>query len=303
MFRRNSFGVALIVLTAILLCTGAHGAEYVTKGRNVYADRGECKLKLTLRLPKGAGEELRPAIVLIHGGCWAFGTRHQLHWYGKRFAEEGYVTAAISYRMMPRYPFPACLHDAKASVKWLRLHAKEFRIDPNRIAVLGNSAGGHLAALLATTRPKDGFEGSLHSDASSAVQAAVVMYGVADLAYYKNAKGYIGIGGISAAFMKSFVGKDSKAKKDPYAAASPITYAHTETCPTLFVHGTKDHFVPYRQSVDFCDQLERLGVSTKLITVPYGHAFDFFHPRARKDFFLAALSFLDEHLKHAHVTP
>jgi acetyl esterase/lipase len=284
----------------IVICLApslAHAVEIKTKGRVVYADYGQRKLKLTLRLPDDGKQELRPAVILIHGGCWAYGTRHQLHWYGKRLAERGYVTAAISYRMMPRYPFPACLHDCKAAVKWMRLHAKEYGVDPDRIAVMGNSAGGHLTELLAETRPEDDLEGPQYKDVSSEVQAAVVMYGVADLSYYLNAKGYIDLGGLSKAFVKSFVGKDAHGKKDPFAWASPVTYAHPEVCPVLFVHGTKDHFVPYVQSTELCDQLARMGVKSRLITVPYGHIFDFFHPRARKDFFEKASAFLDECLK------
>ncbi len=298
MIQRYRAGIALQVLAACLISTWSCAAEYRTKAKIVYADYGNRDLKLTLRLPVDGGQEPRPAVVLIHGGCWLFGTRHQLHWYGKRLGENGYVTAAISYRMMPHYPFPACLHDSKAAVRWLRLHAKEYGIDPERIAVLGNSAGGHLAAMLATTRPEDGLEGTVNGGVSSAVQAAVVMYGVSDLSYYQNPRGYIGFGGLSRVFVKSFVGKDSNGKKDPYAAASPITYAGRETCPVLFVHGTKDHFVPYAQSVAFCDQLQDLGATARLITVPYGHAFDFFHHRARKNVFAEILTFLDVHMNH-----
>lgn len=288
---------AVITLALTLACGKVFAADCLTKGRIVYADDGDRALKLTLRLPDDSGTELRPAVLLVHGGAWLFGTRHQLHWYGKRLAENGYVTAAISYRMMPDYPFPACLHDAKAAVRWLRLHAKEYRIDPNRIAVLGNSAGGHIAAMLAATRPEDNLEGTQNLGASSAVQAAIVMYGVTDLSYYKNPRGYIGLGGLAKTFMKSFVGTDAKGKTDPYAAGSPDTYVHEGMCPVLLVHGTKDHQVPYRQSVAFSDRLDAVHVSEQFITVPYGHAFDFFHPKARDEFFAQALTFLNTRLK------
>lgn len=293
---RQRAGVASWAVSTVLVCLCCHAGEYRKDGKVVYVGYGGRELKMTLRSPKDNGSGLRPAVVLIHGGAWFSGTRHQLHWYGKRLAENGYVTAAISYRMMPRYPFPHCLHDAKSAVRWLRLHAQEYRIDPARIAVLGNSAGGHLASMLATTRPADGLEGTGNPGVSSAVQAAVVMYGVSDLAYYRDPKGYIGFGGISRAFVQSFVGKDPTGTKDPYAAASPLTYASRDTCPMLFIHGTKDHFVPYAQSLAFCEKLRRLGVPTRLITVPYGHAFDFFHPRARANVFVEILSFLNEHL-------
>jgi acetyl esterase/lipase len=295
---KRRVGAFLWVVTIALICCTADAAKFRTEGKMMYVDYGARKLKMTLRTPEDDGKVLRPAVLLIHGGAWLFGTRHQLHWYGERLADNGYVTAAISYRMMPRYRFPNCLYDAKAAVRWLRLHADQYRIDPNRIAVLGNSAGGHLAALLATTIPSDGLEGSGDPGPSSAVQAAVVMYGVTDMSYYRHTKGYIGIGGISDAFVKRFLSKGPAATADPYAAASPVTYARRETCPTLLVHGTKDNFVPYAQSLAFYEQLRSLGVPSRLVTVPYGHAFDFFHHRARADVFVGILSFLNEHLNN-----
>jgi len=288
---------AVILLALALACERTFAADHQTKSRVIYADDGDRALKMTLRFPMDSGKELRPAVLLIHGGAWLFGTRHQLHWYGERLAENGYVTAAIGYRMMPDYPFPACLYDCKAAVRWLRLHAKEYRIDPNRIAVLGNSAGGHLAAMLAATRPEDDLEGTQNGGASSAVQAAIVMYGVTDLSYYKSPRGYIGLGGLAKVFMKSFVGKDAKSKTDPYAAGSPDTYVHAGMCPVLLVHGTNDHQVPYMQSVAFSDHLDAVHVPEQFITVPYGHAFDFFHPKARTEFFAETLTFLNKYLK------
>jgi acetyl esterase/lipase len=211
-------------------------------------------------------------------------------------AENGYVAAAVSYRMMPKYPFPYCLHDCKAAVRWLRLHASQYRLDPDRIAVLGNSAGGHLAALLATTSSERDLEGPDNPGASSAVQAAVVLYGVADLSYYRHPKGYISMAGLTHAYVKQFVGQPDD-RRDPFDAASPVTYADRSTCPILFVHGSKDGFVPHGQSLAFCEQLERLGVPTRLITVPYGHAFDFFHPRVRAAVFKEILDFLNRYSK------
>ncbi|MCX5757482.1 MAG: alpha/beta hydrolase, partial [Candidatus Hydrogenedentes bacterium] len=121
---------------------------------------------MTLATPAARGVAPRPAVLLIHGGCWLFGTRHQLHWYTRHFAEQGYVVAAIQYRMMPKYRLPDCVEDCKAAVRWLRLHAAEYNIDPDRIVALGNSAGGHLAAMLGVTSPDDGFDGVENPGAS-----------------------------------------------------------------------------------------------------------------------------------------
>lgn len=289
-------GFWLIVFFAL----SAWGRDYDVRPRLVYSEPDGNRLRLTLYLPRDVDPVPRPGIVLIHGGAWVFGTRHQLAPYGHRLAENGYVAATISYRMMPGHGFPDCLHDAKAAVRWMRSHAREYNIDPERIGVIGNSAGGHLATLLATTRPEDGLEGPQGAaglDVSSAVQACVSLYGVADLSYYRHPEGYIRLAGLTPVFMRNFVGQSVNSVKDPYDSASPITYAHAGMCPVLFVHGTNDHQVPYAQAVSFCEQLRRLGVPTRLITVPYGHAFDYFHLDARADVFKEMLVFLDEHLK------
>lgn len=287
---------ALCVAIAIVVCEAAMAMDYTVKGPVIYAEPGGKRLKMTLFLPKANGDQHRPGVVLIHGGAWLFGTRRQLQWYGRRFAENGYVAAAVSYRMMPRFPFPHCAHDCKAAVRWMRIHADDYGIDCDRIAVLGNSAGGHLAALLATTRSEDGLEGDENPGASSAVQAAVDLYGVADMSYYRRPRGYIRLLGFTAKYIDAFVGKGCEEGENPYDAASPANYTHRDACPVLFIHGKKDHFVPYAQSVVFCEQLRRLGVPTRLITVPYGHAFDFFHFKTRKYVFAEILEFLQIHL-------
>jgi len=294
----------LVVLVAAEAALGApaFAARDYTAERVTYARPNGKRLTMTLFVPRAGGQTLRPAVVLIHGGAWVFGTRRQLHWYGRRLAEKGYVAASINYRLMPWHGFPACLHDSKAAVRWLRIHATHYGVDPGRIAVLGNSAGGHLTALLATTRPADGLEGGENPGPSSAVQAAVNLYGVADMSYYRHPRGYIRLFGLTARFADRFVGgKREDDGQNPYDLASPTYYAHPNTCPMLFVHGTKDNQVPYGQSVAFCEQLRRLGVPTRLITVPYGHAFDFLHHRTRGYVFTEILGFLQEHLGESFV--
>jgi len=285
-------GATVLIVASAVACA----KEYTVDRSIVYARPNGKTCRMTLHLPAGDTGARRPGVLLIHGGAWLFGTRHQLGWYGRHFARQGYVAASINYRMMPKYPFPSCLHDCKAAVRWMRLHADEYGLDPERIAVLGNSAGGHLSAMLATTAPEDGLEGADNPGASSRVQAAIVLYGVADLSYYRSPKGYVRFAGITPKFMERFVGTPQGEGHDPYDAASPATYAGRRTCPTLFVHGTKDNWVPYAQSVAFCQRLRRLGVPTRLIAVRHGHAFDLFHLNARRHLFDEIVRFLDEHL-------
>ncbi len=282
------------VVFALIVSSSALADEIEHRGPIVYAKPGGLELKMTLATPTERGAAPRPAVLLIHGGSWLFGTRHQLHWYTRRFAEQGYVVAAIQYRMMLKHRFPECVEDCKAAVRWLRLHAAEYNIDPDRIVALGNSAGGHLAAMLGATSPEDGFDGAENPGVSSAVQATVGMYGVYELSGYRNPQGFFVLRWITKWFVKRFVGKETP-DRDTYKLASPTTYAHAGMGPVFLVHGTNDHTVRYDQSTAFRDQLSGLGVPVHMSTVPYGHIFDFLHAPARQKVFDQILAFLKEH--------
>ncbi len=106
-----------------------------------YGTGGERKLQLDLYLPKGR-TKATPAIIFIHGGAWKSGKRSDMKFYCVKFAEKGYVTATVTYRLTGQAPFPAAVHDVKCAVRWLRANASKYQVDPKRIAVSGNSAGG-----------------------------------------------------------------------------------------------------------------------------------------------------------------
>jgi acetyl esterase/lipase len=231
------------------------------------------------------------------------GTRHQLQWYGRKFAEAGYVAASISYRKMPRHRFPACLHDAKSAVRWLHQNSVSLDLDPERIAVCGNSAGGHLAAMLAATADMASFEGSENLGYSSQVRAAVSIYGALDLRHFQTPKTWIGIAGISGRVIERFVGAQFKDGHAPFDLASPITHMSRRTAPTLFIHGDKDHMVPVEHSRLCCDKLLGCGVASEFVCVPNrGHGFDLIFPRDRRFIFRKILTLLDSHLAPVEVS-
>ncbi len=279
---------------AMCMAGCVHGVR--TQENLCYAKAGTRSQHLTLFLPEGGLERgPRPCVLLVHGGAWTGGTRYQLRWYGNRLAEEGYVAAAISYRKLPRYGFPACVEDAKAAVRWLRLNADACGIDPDRIAALGNSAGGHIVAMLAATGAKPAFEGTENPGPSSRISAAVSLYGALDLTEYKRPTGWISIGGIAKRMMRRFVAKDYKGGEDPYVVASPLTYFDQDTAPMLLIQGENDNLVPYVVAQRAYEKLEEAGVKSRLISVPErGHAFDFFYPRKRNEIFQEILAFLNE---------
>ena len=136
-------------------------------------------LKLDLHRPSNPRGKL-PVIVWIHGGAWTEGTKNRL-WI-PWIAAENYAVASIDYRLSGEMPWPAQIHDCKAAVRWLRANAEKYGLDPARVAAAGDSAGGHLAAMLGVTGGMKEFEGDLGNPRqSSAVQAAIDFFGPADL--------------------------------------------------------------------------------------------------------------------------
>ncbi|HRK33510.1 MAG TPA: alpha/beta hydrolase [Candidatus Hydrogenedentes bacterium] len=266
--------------------------NYRTERGIVYADLGTRKLKMTTYIPTGESEVPRPGMVLIHGGAWILGTRYQQAWYCRNFARAGYVVMTIDYRLMPRYPFPACIHDCKAAVRWLRLHARQYNVDSDRIVTFGASAGGHLAALLATTTPEDGLEGEVNPGASTEVRAAISLYGAVDLQQYYDQPLIGPFGKITSDFFDRF----TKGHSPTVHAASPLFYARPDTKPIMMVHGTTDHLVHYSQSERFYEKLKSLGVPVKLVTMEgHDHGFDYIWTGKRRRLFGEMLEFLAEH--------
>ena len=295
---RHGWCFVVLLLSAVTASGRAGAVTYQTRDGIVYAAPEGKALRLTMYQPVTTGTALRPAVVLIHGGAWKFGTRYEMSWYGRHFADRGYVAISIKYRMMMKYPFPKCIHDAKAAVRWLRLHAAEYHVDPNRIAALGESAGGQLATLLATTAGDPEFDGSDNLGPSSKIQAAISLYGATDLTYYKQPARAIDLWGFTPRYMGRFVGEGKpNGGRDPFVVASPIDHASKDTAPTLFIHGTKDHLVPFAQSKAFDARLRRLGVPCELIAVKgRDHGFDHFHHKERRKLFGEMLEFLDRYM-------
>src|SRR5262249_2514863 len=171
----------VVVLAATPAARAQQAAEVVVERDLVYGKGSDTELQLDLAMPKnGAGRF--PAIVCIHGGGWVSGNRQDLTKSVEILAGRGYVAVTISYRLAPAARFPAQIEDCKAAVRWLRAHAREDKINPERIGVVGYSAGAHLACLLGTTDKNDGLEGAGgNPEQSSRVQAVVSFFGPTDL--------------------------------------------------------------------------------------------------------------------------
>jgi acetyl esterase/lipase len=237
----------------------------------VYGKAGDMELKMDFYFPAVGGVKARPVVMYVHGGGWRMGSKSMVSIIPgpSELLRRGYVVTAINYRLAPEYKFPAMLEDAKCAVRFLRARARDFNLDPNRIGVLGDSAGGHLAALLGLTDARAGFDGQCDwSNESSRVQAVVDLYGPSDFAGGKTNFNQAAVSLIKDAF-------GAKDANDPILKrASPVTYVSTKAPPFLILHGDHDGLVPLEQSEELDEKLKAAGVSTTFVVITnFSHGF------------------------------
>ncbi|MFC2123370.1 alpha/beta hydrolase fold domain-containing protein [Bacteroidota bacterium] len=195
-------------------------------------------------------KEAAPVLIFIHGGAWKSGKRSDYLRYLIDYAQKGYITATISYRLSGVAPFPAAVLDVKCAVRWIREHAGEFMIKPEKIAVIGGSAGGHLTMMLAYSNENE-FREECADSISSKVQAIVNLYGPTDLTT-EYARGHSSV--------HKFLGTTYQENPQIYISASPKTYISPDDPPTLIFQGTIDSLVPVSQSDSLNIWLNNAGV-------------------------------------------
>ncbi len=216
-----------------------------------YGRVGEHALKLDLYRPAAATGRV-PGVILIHGGGWKGGNRAIYRFYCVALAEKGYAAATMSYRFSTVAPFPAALQDTKCAVRWMRANAAKYGIDPDRIAVAGGSAGGHLAMMVGYTPGVPELEGDGgNPGVSSRVQAVIDLYGPTDLTTE-----FARRQGVVVQFMG---GKPYEEAEALYKQASPMTHVTRDAPPTLILHGTVDDIVPVEQADALAKRLKDLG--------------------------------------------
>ncbi len=259
-----------------------------------YGTGGGEPLLLDILWPAPLPAAPMPAAIYIHGGGWQSGTRkppaNGLPHRNVTLAAHGFFTASISYRLTTVATWPAALHDCKAAVRWLRVHADEYGVDAGRIGVWGHSAGGHLAALLALTWDVPGLEGDGGTPGvSSRVQAAAPLAGAYDLSKFRRPNGPTA----------RFLGAPAPTVPEIARAASPLTYARPDAPPLLVVHGEKDEIVPFAQATVFTDAMRAAGADATLFALPgANHLFgtNAFDQKYRTEVNAAALAFFRRHL-------
>ncbi len=254
-----------------------------------YANPDGQHLQLNLARPKKADGQL-PAVLCIHGGGFRAGKREGYDALCLKLAQRGFVATTTSYRLAPKYQFPAAVHDVKAAVRWLRANAAKYQIDPARIGVTGSSAGGHLAQFLGVTAGMTEFEGDGgNADQSSSVACVVNFYGPSDFtkSYGKSVD--------AAEVLPLWLGGDVETAKLRHIQSSPLNWVTPNAAPTLILHGTEDKYVAYEQGVWMRDRLQASGVEVELLTLEgAGHGFKGADAEKADQ---AMVAFFEKHLK------
>ena len=249
-------------------------------GRNMKIQQGRVSIKEGIVIGEGGGRSLeadillppleeknRPAVLFIHGGGWIEGDRSQLRGYGILLARLGFVCMCNSYRLSNESIWPAQVQDVNCAIRYLRANATDLGLDPNRIGVSGNSAGGHLSLMAAATNYDQIFEGVGGSnEVSSEIKAVCAIYPPTTIRQLEM------LNPLENAFLM-LMGKE--AKKEDFDKASPLNYVTEDYPPCMLIHGSADSVVRLKDSTKFYEKLIEFNRPASLhIFSEEEHAFD-----------------------------
>src|SRR5438105_8566901 len=256
-----------------------------------YANPDNQHLQLNIARPKKS-DHLLPCVLCIHGGGFRAGNRDSYNPLLINLAGRGYVAVSTSYRLAPKYQFPAAIFDVKAVVRWLKANAGLYQIDPDRIGVTGDSAGGHLAQFLGVTADVKQFEGDEGNYAQSTrVTCVVNKYGPSDFtkSYGKSVD--------AAEVLPLWLGGNMEPAAEKHVISSPLNWVTPAAAPTLILHGTDDKYVAYEQGVWMRDRLQAAGGHVEMLTFEgAGHGFKGADAERAE---AAMYAFFDKQLKNA----
>ncbi len=223
-----------------------------------YARPHGIPLKLDVYEPmtKPVGGDLYPAIIVIHGGGWENGDKAEYFEPNNRYlANLGFVVFDIQYRLSGTFKWPAQLEDSQAALQWVRDHASEYKVDPKQIALLGRSAGAHIALMT-----------GLRTDAAHPVQAIIAYYAPADLKF---------AGLTPASQIYNLIGGPLEERPETYHDATPIDWVRDDQPPIFFVEGMMDTIVPPHHGDKLSKKLSMTNTPYVQIRLPWArHGFD-----------------------------
>jgi len=254
-----SFAVASLLFALPLVVSGQSTTTDIE-----YARVGEHVLNLDLHLPKEANP---PLIVYVHGGAWRAGSKADVPI--AKLLDHGYAIASVDYRLSTEAVFPAQVHDIKAAIRFLRAKSALFHINAQRIAIIGSSAGGHLAALVGVTNGHSELEGKVgeHLDQSSDVQCIVSLYGASNLQTILSQSTEFGLR-MRVPALQLLLGGQPDEKPALAKLASPVAHLDKDDPPLLLIHGDADPQMPPEQSQEFAKAYEAMKLPVQFIMLP-----------------------------------
>ncbi|MCA8954013.1 MAG: alpha/beta hydrolase, partial [Planctomycetes bacterium] len=300
---RSTALLAAIVPSLLANPMTAQSTSYPSQVYGTYSQNGQTRdLLLDLLVPVGSGPW--PLLVWVHGGGWQGGNRLPIPASASRQLARGYAVASIDYRLSGTATWPAQIHDCKAAIRFLRANANSYGLDPDRIAVMGSSAGGHLVAALGTMGgvgattvgsfavDLEGTVGS-HLGTSSRVQCVVDLYGPTTMLHAHDFPTFDHDAPTAPEAL--LIGGALPLNPEKWASVDPITFVSADDPPLLALHGTDDTTVPFHQSVLLLDALQAIGADAALFAVQdTGHGGAGFGSPAAE---AAIDTFLDGHLR------
>lgn len=265
MIRNTSFARGLrarVTIAALLVVPAFAGAaDGVRSIRDlVYATVDGKPLGLDLHLPAGSGAA--PLVVYVHGGAWSAGDKTQ---YPAFLVDNGFAVASLDFRSTNDAPFPANVHDIKAGIRFLRANAAKYGYRADRIALVGASSGGHLAALVGTTNGDAGLEGTQGANLaqSSDVQAIVSWFGASNLTTILRQSTPGGLE-VRVPALQRLLGGQPDAVPELARQASPVFHLDARDPPLLLLHGDQDAQMPVNQSLELDGAYRRAGLPVEL---------------------------------------
>lgn len=256
-----------LILVAFLVCfystlTFAAALIPVTQSGLIYGVADGQKLTMDYYAPAGKGPH--PIVIIIHGGGYIGGdSRNGSEAYCADFlVPAGYAVFSVNYRLAPKYPYPYMVYDVQRAVRYIRHNAKRWNADPNKIALLGGSAGGYLSNMVGLLNsPGDPNAKDPVDRESASAQAVVTLYGQSSVAT-------VPLNTNVHDLLDPFIAK--KGMKEALREASPITYVSKDDPPFLLIQGDRDEYIPVSEQYNLKAALNKVGINCEIIIIPGG---------------------------------